>query len=95
MLGTGAGRPTKKLVTLFLMSHYPVSVVQLSSWAVCWGEQREIGWGQRRCEVPMATARVMDSGNKQAGPVGFQAGSMPRVIKSQVLQHEDDSQNGS
>lgn len=43
----------------------------------------------------MAIARVKDSGNKQAGPVGFQAGSMPKVIKSQVLQHEDDSQNGS
>lgn len=40
----------------------------------------------------MAIARVKDSGNKQAGPVGFQAGSMPKVIKSQVLQHEDDSQ---
>lgn len=62
---------------------------------VCWGEQRETGWGQSRCVVPMSTTRVKDSGNKQAGPVGFQARSMPRVIKSQVLQHEDDSQNGA
>lgn len=75
-----------KLVTVFLMSHHPVFVVQLFSWAVyvvgC--RERVSHWGQNRCVVFMATTRVKDSGNKQAGPVGFQAGSVPRVIKWHV-----------
>ena len=43
----------------------------------------------------MVTIKAKDSGNKEAGSAGFQAGSTPRVIKSQRLQPEDGSQDGN